>query len=1199
MFAKIAAFEFRYQIRQPLFWIAFVLFFLLTFGSIVADQIQIGSAGNVAKNSPFALIQTMLIMSIFGMFATTAFVANVIVRDDETGFGGIVGSTPVHKGNYLFGRFAGAATVAFLVSLAVPLAVAIGAMMPWLDPEKIIPFKPDHYLFATFVMAAPNFIFTAALFFCVATLTRSMMASYVAMTAFLVAYIVAISLMQTPDAREIVSYVEPFGIGAFSMQTRYWTVAQRNADLPMLTGALLVNRVGVLTLAGVALAGAYAFFRFEKRAAPARSGKSAKADRAPLAARAPRLAPEDRAGIPQFLARTRFETSEVVRNPAFLVLMLIGCLNALGGLMTADEMFGTPIYAVTRVMVETVRGAFTIFPILIAIYYGGELVWRERDKRVHEIIGASPAPDWSLVVPKIIALTLVLTASMLVATLTAFVVQLVKQAPINDAWNYVSWYVAPNAVATAQIAALAVFVQTLTPNKFIGYGVMMVYLVATMVASIMGLDHNLLVYAGSPPEPLSDMNGAGYFQSAANWFRAYWSAVALALLTLSFVLWRRGADVRLAPRLARAPRRLAGGAGLVFGGSLVAAAAFGGYAFYNTNVLNAYRGSTENEKWAAAFEKKYLANEKLPQPTIADVALDVSVRPRDLRANVKGSYVLENRTGSAISDVHVRLARDVQIRDIALVGARLKSRDDRFNYLVFGLEAPMQSGERRTLTFSTVAGQRGFKNSDNTTRVVENGTFLNNFEFAPVIGIGREQLLTSREVRRRNGLPADLRPPKLEDSRAKAHHYLRHDSDWVNARIRIETDADQTAIAPGRLVSENVADGRRIVEYVTDAPVQNFFSIQSARYVVKRDTWRDVDLAVYYHPAHAYNVDRMLKAMRESLEYYSTNFSPYQFKQARILEFPAYASFAQAFANTMPYSEAIGFIADARDPDAIDYPTYVTAHEVAHQWWAHQVIGADMQGSTLLSETLAQYSALMVMKKIYGADQIRRFLKFELDGYLRRRGGEAVEELPLARVENQPYVHYNKGSLVMYLLQDEIGEATVNRALSRFVQAHGFKAAPYPRSSDLIAILREEAEPGPAQALITDLFEKITLYDLKATNAKATRRADGLVDVTFMVDASKAYADGAGAETPAPLSETMDVGVFTSEPGRGAFKSSDVVVMERRLVPSGASTMTLRGLKVARDATTLFVGIDPYNKRIDRNSSDNLTKASLRAGGSS
>src|SRR5262249_17247118 len=158
---------------------------------------------------------------------------------------------------------------------------------------------------------------------------------------------------------------------------------------------------------------------------------------------------------------------------------------------------------------------------------------------------------------------------------------------------------------------------------------------------------------------------------------------------------------------------------------------------------------------------------------------------------------------------------------------------------------------------------------------------------------------------------------------------------------------------------------------------------------------------VYYHPPHAYNVDRMLRAMKASLDYYSTNFSPYQFRQLRIVEFPDYANFAQAFPGTIPYSEAAGFIFDSSNPDRIDFITYITAHETGHQWWAHQVIGADMQGQTVLSETLAQYSALMVMERMYGQPESRRFLKSSLDSYLRNRGTDIVGEVPLERVENQ------------------------------------------------------------------------------------------------------------------------------------------------------------------------------------------------------
>jgi aminopeptidase N len=246
------------------------------------------------------------------------------------------------------------------------------------------------------------------------------------------------------------------------------------------------------------------------------------------------------------------------------------------------------------------------------------------------------------------------------------------------------------------------------------------------------------------------------------------------------------------------------------------------------------------------------------------------------------------------------------------------------------------------------------------------------------------------------------------------------------------------------------------------------------------------------------------------------------------------------------------------------------------------VIGADMQGGTISSETLAQYSALMVMKHLYGADKIRRFLKYELDSYLRNRAGEAVEELPLERVENQPYIHYNKGAVVMYLLQERLGEDAVDRALARFDAKFRFKGPPYLRSTDLIAEFRKEAKTPEQQQLITDLFEKITLYDLKVTDAVTRKDAAGWT-TTLSVAADKYYADGKGKETKAPLNEAIEIGLFTARPGLGAFSSKDVIVMARQPLHSGVQRITVHS-----KAKPTFAGVDPYNFYVDRNSDDNV-----------
>jgi aminopeptidase N len=844
---------------------------------------------------------------------------------------------------------------------------------------------------------------------------------------------------------------------------------------------------------------------------------------------------------------------------------------------------GTDTLPVTRNMITAIQGGMGLILIIVVTYYGGELVWRERERRVHEITDSSAVPDWAFLVPKTLAITLVMLSLMAVGVLTAIVVQTVKGYNDYELDKYLVWYLLPGVLSAFMLTALSVFVQAVSPHKFVGWGVMVLYYISSLVFSNLGWDHNLYNYGATTSVPLSDMNGAGDFGRWAMWFNAYWGAFAIALLVLAYVLWPRGTETRYAPRLARAPRRLLGAPGLIGATALAAFAGLGVWIFINTNVWNEYRSGPSTRKYLADYEKTLLRFEGVPQPAVRDVVLDVELHPHESKVLTAGTYVLENRTAAPLREVHLRRGdRDTRFTTLAVEGARPTKEWERFGYTIFTFDRPMTPGERRTVRFNSEFGQRGFRNSGNMTEVVDNGSFLNHSVISPLVGMTRDGGLQDRAQRRKYGLPAEQRMAKLEDQSARAENYIG--ADWVNADITVSTVADQTPIAPGYRVSDVTRDGRRTARFVTEAPILHFFSVQSARYAVTRENHRGVELSIYHHPTHDENVGRMLKALRTGLDYYQSAFGPYQFRQARIIEFPAYADFAQAFANTMPYSENLGFIADYRDPEKIDYATYITAHELGHQWWAHQIVGADMQGSTTLSETLAQYSALMVMEKLYGPDRIRRFLKYELDSYLGSRGTEVVEELPLIRVENQGYIHYRKGSLVMYLLKDKMGEERVNAALRRVLNDYRFKSAPYPTSLELVRALRAEAGPEH-QALITDLFERITLYDLKTTEATKRKRPDGRWEVSMTVEARKFYADGQGKETETPLNETMDVGVFTTEVGEGDFDRRDVAVFQPQALRSGMQRFTF-----VVDREPVQVGVDPYNKRIDRESDDNLRK---------
>ncbi|RYG10428.1 MAG: aminopeptidase, partial [Caulobacteraceae bacterium] len=410
--------------------------------------------------------------------------------------------------------------------------------------------------------------------------------------------------------------------------------------------------------------------------------------------------------------------------------------------------------------------------------------------------------DWTFLVPKTLALILVLMSLLLAGVVAGVAVQTYKGWFDYRFDQYLLWYVLPQSIGFAQIAVLAIFVQALVPNKFVGWAAMVVYMISTLVLSNLGFDHILYRYGAGIGVPLSDMNGQGDFRGFANVLDAYWSAAGVILLVIAFALWRRGTETRLLPRLRRAPSRLKGPAGMIGAAALATFIGLGVFIFVNTNVWNTYRSQDAEDDLTANYEKTLLRFETTPQPSIVDVKLDLDLHPHAPRLATRGSYVIENRTGAPLGEMHLRWMEPLKIARLDVQGARMVREWPEFQYRIYRFATPMAPGERRTVSFDTVLEQRGFKNSDNTTRLVDNGTFVSNSEFAPIIGMSRDGLLTDRTKRRKHRLPAELRPAKLEDLSATGRNYIG--ADWVNADITVTTDADQTPLAPGYQRSNQV-----------------------------------------------------------------------------------------------------------------------------------------------------------------------------------------------------------------------------------------------------------------------------------------------------------------------------------------------------------------------------------------------------------
>lgn len=1205
IFVSIAGFELRKRRRMLSSYVYFAVLFacgwlsMLAAGGAFSGLAVVTGSDKVHANAPEVLHAFIGLLSHFGLFITAAVFGQALHQDVEADVGPLIFTTGLGKRSYLAGRYLGALAFALLIFTSIGLGLWVGTLMPFLDRPLFGESRVSYYAWPFLVSVTPNVVFTGAIFFSLAALLRSMTPVYVGATVLVIGYLMTQSLFTDPDQRALAALIDPLGFRAIDLATRYWTVAERNTSLIPLDGVLLYNRVLWLGV-GLGLL-AFTFWRFgfdaggagaagAVRAARAKGGvdPSAADDDAPATPGAP-LEPARGSAATGFahghaallLRLTWIDFRETVQSVYFGVLLLAGVLFL--GMMAQqlDSMFGTPIYPVTRAIVEVVGASFTPFALIIIAFYAGELTFRERDARIDGLMDALPLPSWLPFVSKLACLLLIPVLLQLVVLCSGLVIQASQGYSRHELGLYLHALFGLSLLDYAQLCALCLAVHGVLQHKYLGHFVIVLFYMSLGFMSKLGLEHNLYIFGGNPDHPYSDMNGYGHLLRGVRWFQAYWSAAGVLLCIAAYLGWQRGADTTARARWREARARWTWPLRAVTGAALLSFAALGGIIYYNTNVLNRYESSHDREQKQAEYEQRYKPLAALPQPRVTDVAVGIDIfpdtDPPSLRA--RGTFRLKNQTPSRVERVFVNLDPDFPAGELRIGSvAEPTERDVRLGVYLFDLARPLEPGDTDELRFDLPFRPQGFPNGRPWTRVVHNGTFFPS-HYLPTLGYQTGRELELDNERKKYGLAPKPGMAPADDLAARRNTYVLNDADWVSFEAEVSTTPDQIALAPGYLQREWVEGGRRHFRYAMDNPILRYFSALSARYQVKRDQWNGVALEIYYHPGHEFDLDRMMQGMKDTLAYCTSQFGPYQHRQVRILEFPGYERFAEAFPNTIPYSEAIGFIAkvDPDDPKDVDYPYYVTAHEVAHQWWAHQAISGNVQGATMLSESMAQYTALMVMKAAFGPQKMKRFLRFELDRYLQGRGLERKKEVPLARVEQQSYIYYNKGSLAFYALQDYIGEARVNRAARAFLEAVKFQQPPYTAAPELLGHLRRETPPELGY-LLDDLFENITLFKNRAKSATYQKRPDGRYALKLELSAQKLRADALGVEREVPLADLIEVGAVDED--------GVAVALEKHWIRAAETELTL-----VLDAPPIKAGIDPLDKLVDRNPDDNVITA--------
>ncbi|MDQ3700667.1 MAG: ABC transporter permease, partial [Chloroflexota bacterium] len=997
------------------------------------------------------------------------------------------------------------------------------------------------------------------------------MASYLgSVLLFFMAYVVGIFLL-FQGRQDVARLLDPIGVHfILSDLSHLWTTIEKSWRLIELEGTVLTNRLLWLGIALGTLAVTYLRFRFAHRTEstwwrrrtrrrdahspmPAGIGVTASTPiSVPLVRRTFGFAIHARQTLA--IAWTSFRTIAT----SWAGLALLAAIPILTVLVVLDQMEsnGVPLVPTTvRVINELTAplsaelSRWVIIPLLI-VFFAGELVWREREAGLGEITDAMPGSEWAPFLGKFLGLGLVLVVFMALLTTAGMLAQVILGHQDFEIGLYLQTLFGLQLPEYLLFALLALVVHVLVDQKYIGHLVAIIAYVFIALASMFGIEHNLLIYGAGPGWSYTEMRGFGPFLGPWLWFKLYWTAWALLLAVVARLLWARGREPGLGARLRLARRRFTQVTTGVAAAAVGLILTLGGFIFYNTNVLNDYASASDRIGRSAEYERRYGRYAGIPQPRLTGTDLHVEIYPQRRAVEIRGTFRLVNSGAVAMDAIHVATVPDVETGTVAFDRpAALALADEDLGHRIYALEGPLQPGDSLRLSFEVHVEPRGFRNSGVDASVVANGTFFTNEDWLPAIGYQRNRELTSAADRRAHGLAPRPLIASLHDVEARKDR-----GGGIAFEAVVGTHEDQVAVAPGALRRTWTEGGRRYFHYSTDGPIGNEYSFFSADYAVHEARWNDPDgsgqvvaIRIFHHPGRTAHLDRMVRSIRASLDYYTEQFGPYRYSHISVVERPGNGTGMHADASMVTHEEGFSLWNPKDDPGSLDLPFAVVAHEMAHQW---TVPYANVEGAPVLSESLAWYYGMKVVENDRGLEHLRRLLRFmrQPHPYPPIRRGE-----PLLRGLD-PYLAYRKGPFALYALSEYIGEERVNGALRRLLEKHRPEEAPLATTLDLYREL-QAVTPDSQQYLLHDLFEVNTYWQLETERVTAEETEAGTWHVTLDVRARKVVFDSAGVETVVPMDEWVEIGVFA--PAKLGGELSEPIYVQKHRIRSGQQTITV------------------------------------------
>ncbi len=1183
----IARYEFGQQVHSRQFWFVGAVFAAMAF-IIMLYAGDIAGGGNINTNAPNNIILFVNVLSFFALFLVASMVANSVTRDFELDSWQVVFSYPVPWRSYLLGRFSGSLLAAVLCYAFVIPGLILGVHGPWATGEAG-PFKLTHYLYALFVLALPNLFVMSAILFTLSTLLRRSLYAYAGAVLLFVLYNVGYAAMNQESAEPYVFLVDLFGLNTLNLVTRYWTPAELNTQLVPVTGMFLWNRLLWIAVGVVLMAWTLARFNPYPTSSKLKAVVEKETTRA---VEARPIAPQVQDGITrwqQFAARIRLEVWAVVRSIPFLILVILGFTNSWLYATLVDPVFGSPPMALTRVVVGALDIGLTLPLLIVAAYYAGELVWRERQAHLDQIVDAMPVRNAVLLLSKLLSLWLIIGVLLAVTALGMVFVQLIKGTPIDAGMYFRELGYA--GLPFIWISVLALAVQVVSPNKYVGVLLMVIYIALTLAAPAMFDTVNLVVFGTHPDTEISGLANSTYYRIEGLKYDLYWGLLSAAMVLLAAILWRRGTDEGLRSQWKSARRHVGPLRVAALMASLVAFGLVGRWLYVEDFIDNPLPpGDKAEVDRQLRYEALMRPLENKPVPVLKAVRLDFDTDIPSRTASARGELRVSNDSKAPFDTFHVGISPVASVTQLTVEGAVVDQRFPAEGYVRYRFEPAMLPGEARTVHFDLDLDFSHFPGAG--PRLETSGTSLYLSDVIPdVMGYSPFGAMSDPRKRKEHGLPPDAAHiAALDESQVELqfepwgrdYNVLFGQSDQVDFEGTYSVNKGQVAFMGGELVNSWEEGDRSYFQYRSETPVSLALTLQQGDYDVLRDSAAGVNLAIYYNPADDFHVTEFMDHFKIAVDYFTREFGAFPYPEFRIIQ-KAHGRGANSNSGQLTFGEFAGFVSDLGKDTSVDWGTHVIGHEAGHNWWGIMVPSAKAEGSHVLQETLAQYSGLMTLERSYDPGMVARFLRYSIKQYHGDRNTSQFAEVPLFRSRQETdYVHYWKGAPVIYGVKELIGEAALNRALRNYFARWKFASGPYPTTLDLLEELRAET-PAEYQGTLTDYFQRILMHDISVTDSKVEALDDGRYRVTATVRTRKFERTPEGAETAVDIHEPVQVVVVDDEINRSDRYNARWLAASRQWITEEETTVEF----IVSEKPAAVIA-DPYHNFIERNLDDNV-----------